>query len=614
MNTKKWITSLSLTFSLLLGSIGTVAAADTTITPNTTPTGKHITILHTNDMHARAVEASPAMGFAKLAGIIDSYRTKNPNTLLLDAGDAVHGTTFATLVEGESVANVMKEMGYQAMAPGNHEFNYGYKRLVELSKIMGFPVLSANIKTEDGSRLFEPYIIKEVDGVKVAILALTTPETAYKTNPNNVKGLKFTDPTAEAKEFVNKLRDKVDVIVVIGHLGQDESSTDTSFKVVKEVPGIDVFIDGHSHTVLENGLLSDNNTLIASTGEYTEHLGVIDLWVDGGKVTKKTATLIDEKEAVDVKPNVKIATLVDSILAKQAPLLKEEVGTTPVKLEGAREKVRAGETNLGDLITDAMRDISSADVAITNGGGIRASIDAGTITKGGVITVLPFGNQIVTLNVKGADIKAALENGVSDYPEPKGAFPQVSGLKFQIDPSQPKGSRVHSVIVGIKALDLTATYSLATNDFMSVGGDEYKMFSKYPQAGMYGSLDEALIKLIKKRNTISAESADRIVEGTLPIVKPTPTTKPAEPVKPVKPVKPTPTPTPKPEVKPVPTPKPEVQPTPVKDTKVYVVKTGDTLYSISKKYNTSWQVLRDLNHLKNAHLIYSGQKITLPAA
>ncbi|AJS60070.1 5'-nucleotidase C-terminal domain-containing protein [Paenibacillus sp. IHBB 10380] len=604
MNTKKWLTSLTLTLSLLIGSVGTVAANGTTTTTDTQPTGKHITILHTNDMHARAVEASPALGFAKLAGIIDSYRSKNPNTLLLDAGDAVHGTTFATLVEGESVATVMKEMGYQAMVPGNHEFNYGYQRLVELSKIMGFPVLSANIKKKDGSRLFDPYLIKEVDGVKVGIIALTTPETAYKTNPKNVEGLKFTDPSAEAKVFVDELRDKVDVIVVIGHLGQDESSTDTSFKVVKEVPGIDVFIDGHSHTVLENGLLSDNNTLIASTGEYTEHLGVVDLWVDSGKVTKKTATLIDEKEAVNVKPNAKIATLVDSILAKQEPLLKEEVGTTPVKLEGTREKVRASETNLGDLITDAMRDISSSDVAITNGGGIRTSIDAGTITKGGVITVLPFGNQIVTLNVSGADLKAALENGVSDYPEPKGAFPQVSGLSFQIDPSQPQGSRVHSVMVGSKALVLTATYSLATNDFMSVGGDEYTMFSKYTQAGMYGSLDEALIKFIKKNKTISTESADRITEGKLAIVEPTPETKPTKPV----------TPTPKPEVKPVPTPKPEVKPAPVKDTKVHVVKAGDTLYSISKKYNTTWQVLRDLNHLKNAHWIYPGQKITLSAA
>ncbi|MNO85889.1 Trifunctional nucleotide phosphoesterase protein YfkN precursor [compost metagenome] len=480
-------------------------------------------------------------------------------------------------------------MGYEAMVPGNHEFNYGYKRLVELSKLMGFPMLSANVKTTDGKTLFDPYMIKEVDGVKIGIIALTTPETAYKTNPTNVEGLTFTDPSIEAKILVDQLQDQVDVIVILGHLGQDKSSTDTSLKVVKEVAGIDVFIDGHSHTVLENGLISDNNTLIASAGEYTNYLGVIDLWVEDGKVVKKTSTLIDEKEAADVKPNAEVASLVEAILAKQEPLLQEEVGSTPVLLEGTREKVRASESNLGDLITDAMRDISGADIAITNGGGIRASIEAGDITKGSVITVLPFGNQIVTLNVSGTDIKAALENGVSDYPEPKGGFPQVSGLTFSIDPTKPQGSRVHSVYVDDKPLNLNATYNLATNDFMSVGGDEYTMFSKYSQAGMYGSLDEALITFIKNGGTIHSQADKRIIEAPTPVVatQPTPTANNS---------------------------KPEVKPTPAMNTKIYVVKKGDTLYQISLKYNTTWQVLRDLNHLKNAHRIYPGQEIILPAA
>ena len=175
----KNVVSLLLTVCLLFGSVGIAAAA----TDSAPGTGKHITILHTNDMHARAVEQSPAMGFAKVAGIVDKYRSENPNTLLLDAGDAVHGTTFATLVRGESIVQVMNEIGYQAIVPGNHEFNYGSERLVELSKMMKFPMLSANVKKNDGTRLFEPYLIKEVDGVKIGIIALTTPETMYKTNP-----------------------------------------------------------------------------------------------------------------------------------------------------------------------------------------------------------------------------------------------------------------------------------------------------------------------------------------------------------------------------------------------------------------------------------------------
>ncbi|GAB6988032.1 5'-nucleotidase C-terminal domain-containing protein [Paenibacillus pini] len=610
----KWVTSLLLSVGLLVGSVGTVAAAegDANANASTNPastTGKHITLLHTNDMHARAVESSPEMGFAKITGIINQYRSQNPDTLLLDAGDAVHGTPFATLVQGESVVKVMNEMGYDAMVPGNHEFNYGWKRLVELSGMMKFPLLSSNVKQADGTNLFKPYLIKEVDGVKIGIMAFSTPETMYKTNPTNVAGLQITDPAVEAKKLVSELRSKVDVIVGIGHLGEDKSSIDTSLKLVKEVPGIDVFIDGHSHTVLENGLAGDNNTLIASAGEYTKYIGVVDVWVDGGKVVKKEAKLVDEKKAANIKPDEKVAALVDSIRKAQEPILKEKLGETPVKLEGSREKARTGETNLGDLLADAMRDVSKSDIAITNGGGIRASIEAGTITKGDIVTVLPFGNQIVQLKVTGADVLAALENGVSDYPQSKGGFSQVSGVSFKIDTSKPKGSRVHSVKVGDKALDPKAIYSLATNDFMAIGGDQYTMFSKYKQAGMYGALDEALITYIQKGGQILAESAGRITEGPMPVVDTT--TKPEVPATPSvkpEPVKPTtPSPQPKPEVKPVPKP---VAPA---DAAVYVVKKGDTLTSISKKYHTTWNVLRELNHIKNANRIYPGQRIKLPA-
>lgn len=598
---KIWKTyvSLLLTVCLLFGSVGIAAAA----TDTTTGTGKHITILHTNDTHARAVEASPAMGFAKVAGIADKYRSENPNTLLLDAGDAVHGTTFATLVEGESIVKVMNEIGYQAIVPGNHEFNYGSERLLELADMMNFPMISANVKKKDGTRLFDPYIIKEVDGVKIGIIALTTPETMYKTNPKNVEGLDITDPAAEAKVLVNEIRGKVDVVVVLGHLGQDASSTDTSFKVVKEVPGIDVFIDGHSHTILQDGLVSDHGTLIASAGEYTNYVGVIDLWVDGGKVTKKQAALIDETEAKDIKPNEKVAALVSSIQKEQEPILKEEVANTAVHLDGERAQVRAGESNLGDLLADALRDVAQADIALTNGGGIRASIKEGTVTKGDIITVLPFGNQVVSLDVKGADILAALENGVASYPEPSGGFPQVSGIKFSIDASADKGNRVHSVTVGGKALDPEGTYKLATNDFTAVGGDEYTMFTKYSISGMYGALDEALINYMQKLGAVDIKTDGRIKEEAK-----------APAVEPEKPATPEPAPSePKPEpTKPQPT-KPETPAKPA-PANVYVVKSGDTLYSISKKHGTTWQALQKLNSLKNPHWIYPGQKLKLPTA
>jgi len=633
MNSWKKLSSILTTAALLLGCLGTAAAdpasnVGTAGTATAPVSGKHITILHTNDTHAHVVANDKEMGFAKLAGIIDQYRASNPNTLLLDDGDTVHGTTFATLVNGESIVKVINKLRYDAMVPGNHEFNYGWKHLVELSKEIQFPVLSANIKQTDGTRLFKPYVIKDVDGVKIGIIGLTTPETAYKTNPKNVEGIQFTDPAAEAKAAVDEIRSKVDVVVVLGHLGQDASSKDTSLKVVKEVPGIDIFIDGHSHTVLEKGLVSDNGTLIASAGEYTKYLGVVDLWVDGGKVTQKQAKLIDSTQAVDVQPDAEIAALIASIQKDQEPILKEVVTQTSVDLEGAREKVRASETNLGDLLTDAMRDVSGADVALTNGGGIRASIKTGTVTKGDIITVLPFGNQIVTLKVKGSDIQAALENGTASYPEPSGGFPQVSGISFKIDTSAAKGSRVHSILIGGKTLDPEATYTLATNDFTAVGGDQYTMFAKYPQAGMFGSLDEALIRYMQKVGSASLQvQADgRIQEAKADGKMSVPATQAAPPAS-------TGTPAPvqeKPQSVPTPVAKPApAKPAPAKsqtakpqqtsdsaqvtNSHVYVVKSGDTLYDISRKHGTTWQQLQQLNKLKNPHRIYPGQKLDLPA-
>ncbi|MBD7966467.1 5'-nucleotidase C-terminal domain-containing protein [Paenibacillus gallinarum] len=594
---KKTFSTLAVS-ALFFSSVGFANAAVVTPGSVTAPEqkGTHITILHTNDTHARAVEESPNMGYAKVAGIADKYRKDNPNTLLLDGGDAIHGTTFATLVNGESIVKVMNEMGYDAIVPGNHEFNYGWEHLVKLSKDLNFPMISANVKKKNSTGLFDPYIIKEVDGVKLGIIALTTPETAYKTNPKNVEGIEFTDPSDEMQKYVDELRNKVDVIVALAHIGQDDSDTDNTFDVVEEVDGIDVYIDGHSHTTLEDGILADNGTLIASAGEYTKYVGVVDLWVDGGDVVKKKASLIDEKEAAGIAPNEKVAALVGSITKEQAPILDEVVANIATDLEGAREKVRTGETNLGDLIADALRDVSGADVALTNGGGIRASIDKGDVTKGEVITVLPFGNQIVTLNVKGEDLIAALENGVKSYPEASGGFPQISGFTFKIDPSKEAGNRVHSVMVGGKAIDPEATYSLATNDFTSIGGDEYDMFKKYSQAGLYGSLDEALITHLQKLGKGTVTTDGRISEGTAPVIAPPAEEKPTPevPVKPEKPSKPS---------KPV-TEKPSV----------YVVKSGDTLYSISIKYNTTWQTLQQLNKLKNAHWIYPGQTLKLPVA
>ncbi|WLR41375.1 5'-nucleotidase C-terminal domain-containing protein [Bacillus carboniphilus] len=476
-----------------------------------------ITILHTNDTHSKVWDDKYAgMGFAKIATLVEQYEQANPNTLMLDAGDTFHGTSFSTLVEGTSIVEIMNEIGYDAMAAGNHDFNYGYDRLLELAGLTEFPVLSANVVYEENQeRLLQPYTIQEVDGVKLGIFGLTTPETAYKTHPANVKGIEFLDPVVVANEMVAELeKQNVDTIIALTHLGTDASSTDTSIKVAKEAPGIDLIVDGHSHTV-DNTDEHGNGTLIVSAGEYTENLGVVNLTYEDGKLVSKEAETITKQQAetdgIEEDPEVK--ALIDKIDAEHEEKLSEVIGSTDVVLDGEREQVRAGETNLGNLITDAMLAETGADVALMNGGGIRASIDQGEITKGEVITVLPFGNYIQTIEVTGQTLLDALEHGTSSYPEVKGAFPHVAGMSFAIDTEQPAGERVHSVMIGGKALDLEATYTLATNDFLAAGGDDYSMFAGSTVTGEFAALDEALIEYIAAHTPVSPAVEGRIIEA-----------------------------------------------------------------------------------------------------
>lgn len=530
-----------------------------------------ITILHTNDVHARVEEGKyDGMGFAKISTLVSQYEEKNPNTLLLDAGDIFHGKTIATLVEGESIAEIMNLIGYDAMVAGNHDFNYGYERLLELDEIANFPILGANIRKEDDTQLLSPYTIIEVDGIEVGIFGLASPETTYKTHPKNVEGLTFTDPVKEAETIVSELEGKTDVIIALSHLGMDESSEYTSIRVAEEVEGIDLIVDGHSHTTLEEGKLV-GDTLIVSAGEYGKNLGVVDLTFENGNLVNKTASLVTKAEAENVEEDPKVLDFVNSIKEEQNVILSEVIGTTSVNLDGERSLVRTGETNLGNLITDSMLDVTGADVAITNGGGIRASIDTGEITKGEVIEVLPFSNYIVTKTVKGSDIKAALEHGVSAYPESNGAFPQVAGMTFSIDSAKPVGERVTSLLVQGQPIDLNKDYVLATNDFMAAGGDNYTMFADDPITNEYPALDEALISYIKNKETVSPKT-----EGRITVVEQ----------------------------------KPETESKPA--TTEYIVKSGDVLWKIAKKYNTTWQYLQELNGLVNPNLIFPGQKIIVP--
>jgi 2',3'-cyclic-nucleotide 2'-phosphodiesterase (5'-nucleotidase family) len=469
-----------------------------------------ISIVHTNDTHAR-VEAGgyDGMGFERVATIVSQIEAANPNTLVLDAGDAFHGQTIATLNEGESIVKIFNEIGYDVMTPGNHDFNYGKERLLELDEMAEFPILAANVYYDDYSEFLPGYTVKEIDGVKVGIFGISTPETVYKSHPANTEGLEFFDPVIASKLMVAKLEDDVDVIVGLVHLGLDESSIHTSRLVAENVEGIDLIVDGHSHTELPEGLMV-GNTLIAQAGGYDNNVGIVDLVVKNGMVTSKSARLINKEEAAELEPDPAITAIIAEVKEANDLITEEFVSENSIELVGEREFVRTGETNLGNLITDSMVEFTGADVALTNGGGIRASIPAGDITVGDVITVLPFGNYVVTIDVTGAEIVEALEHGLSAYPETLGAFPHIAGMNVVFDPSQEAGSRVVEVTIGGEELDMEATYSLATNDFLAAGGDDYTMFGGKELTALYPGLDEILVEYIREYGTEGSPVEGRI--------------------------------------------------------------------------------------------------------
>lgn len=476
---------------------------------------KVITILHTNDVHGNAIEdeAAGKLGFAKLKTFVDS----KPGSLLVDAGDMTHGTTFATISSGASIIDLMNKVGYEAMTPGNHDYNYGKDGLLKLSQLATFPILQANIVDSSGARPLPANTMVEVNGVKVGIFGIATSEIKTKSNPMNTVGLVFNDYIGTAQSQVAELKAQgAEVIVALVHLGLDAASTERSDVLAERVPGIDVIIDGHSHHVLDQPKLV-NGTLIAMAGDHLKNVGEVTITVENGRVNSKTSKLHPYAELKGLTPNAGILTAIAAVEEANKPYLETVVGKTDVLLEGTREKVRAGETNLGNLLTDAMLDISGADVALTNGGGIRASIDVGDITMGEILQSFPFTNYPVVLEVKGSVILEALEFGVDSAPEVVGKFPHVGGMTFKYDPKQPAGARVFDVLVKGVALDPNKTYKLVTNDFMAVGGDGYEMLKAGVKTSEHPLLSEVLAIYIAEKGTVSPKVEGRVVVADKPV-------------------------------------------------------------------------------------------------
>jgi len=460
---------------------------------------KHITIAHTNDVHGHITENpdSKEFGYAKMATLINEMRQANPNFLLIDAGDTFQGTIYVNQSKGESILPILNHLGYETMTAGNHEFDFGWEQVLKLRDALDYPVINANAFKSDGTNLLEPVHYATVGGEKFAFLGLVTEETPIVTHPDNVKGLTFKNPVDVAKEWVPKLKKEADHVIVVSHVG-----IDVDREIAKNVPGIELIVGGHSHTALKEPEVV-NGTYIVQDWEYGKSLGRADLYYFNGKLVAFSGGLLEYDETVKSDPEV--AAMVDKIAKDIDAALSTVIAKAEVDLEGDRAAVRSRETNLGNLTADIMLERTKtipgheADVALTNGGGIRDKIAAGDITKKMLQTVFPFPNTLVIVEATGADIKAALENGVSQVETGAGRFPQISGMSFTYDPSKKPGDRVLEVKIGGQPLDLNKTYRVATNDFIAAGGDGYESFKKpgILNTGItfYDMMEEALTKM-----------------------------------------------------------------------------------------------------------------------
>jgi 5'-nucleotidase / UDP-sugar diphosphatase len=453
-------------------------------------------VLHTNDTHGHPVKFanSPADGAGGLparATLVKEIRSRYENVLVLDAGDINTGRPESNFFKAEPDIIGYNYIGYDAMALGNHEFDNSADVLKKQMKQAKFPFLSANVKTKDGKNVATPYIIKSFKGLKVAVFGLTTRDTAVMGGPENVKDLVFEDEVKTANELVPKLRKQADIVIALVHLGIYENETEGSRYLAKNVNGIDLIVDGHSHTMLDKPIYV-NNTPIVQAWQWGMIVGEGVFTIKNRKIEsfEWKAVPVNLKEKVknsDGKEEIKFVgnqidedrTLLEQLSKypeQVDKLLSEKIGETSDVFPN--KEVRLKETALGDLVADSMLWYTKnlgVDFAIQNSGGIRTDLPKGDITKKNVYEIIPFDNSTVVVNLKGSEVKKIFDY-IATIAQGKGAFPQVSeGVSFTIN--YDKGV-CEDVLIGGKPIDEEKIYKIATNSFVATGGDGYLPFIK----------------------------------------------------------------------------------------------------------------------------------------
>src|SRR6056297_49335 len=472
-------------------------------------------VIHINDLHSRIepinrfdstcsaednAEDKCFGGVARVKTMIDELRAEldGENVIVVDAGDQYQGSLMYTTYKGDVAAEMMEKIGFDVMAVGNHEFDDGDEGLLKLIENVSFPVISGNLDVSQSKILADKvqnHVVLEVGGEKIGIMSALATDTVETSSPSDA--VIFQDEADSLAADVATLTEEgVTKIIALNHVGLPKD-----LDIAAAVPGLDAVVGGHSHTYLSatdpdrdgaypTFVSQEDGTLVpvVQAYAYSKYVGHLELnFDDDGNLTYAAGDtiLLDASVAEDPEIVARVAELAGPIEEMKTRIVAESAEA----IEGSRDVCRAMECPMGNLVADAMLDRvkdQGVQIAIQNGGGLRASIDAGEVTMGEVISVLPFQNTLSTFEVTGAQILAALENGVSQVEEGAGRFPQVAGMSFAVDLSAEPGSRVSNVMVGDAPLDPDATYGAVSNNYVRNGGDGYRMFRDAMNAYDYG--------------------------------------------------------------------------------------------------------------------------------
>lgn len=582
MKKTKQLVALLLTLSMMFSMLVTSYAADG---------DKTIQIISFNDLHGTLAESSKDMGWAKMVAAVNAAKKANPNTVVVSAGDNFQGTAISNLTHGEPVSELMKQLGVTASAVGNHEFDWGVNNFVKWATDGGYDFLASNIYDKTTGKPVtwaKPYKVITIDGVKIGLIGIATPETVTKTKAENVANLEFRDPVKAAQEWIDYLEagkateGKPEIIIAVTHLGaeQKNNGTDTTIAVTgtdienlsNNTKGLDGIVTGHTHTSVAGYI---NGVAIIQANKQGRALGQLTITLNADKTVKSVApAVLDYTKAKEQLTADEVAKAAyDKWNTKLSPILDEKLGVAKGTF------THDNKTNvsvLGKWVCEAMAEATSAQIAFQNGGGLRTEIPAGDITYGLMYTVMPFDNTLVTMDMKGSDILKAVEHGID---LPTAGYGSFSGVKVEYDPTLTYGSKVTKITLKDgKVLDMNKTYKVVTNDFMITGGDGYDFTGATNVVDTFIPIRDMLVDKVKKEVNVSAAVVDYVTVKA-PVVKPDKDTSGT-----------------------------------IKDTTeiIYIVQPNDMLWKIAKKYNMTFKELGEYNKLENYNLIYPKQVLLIP--